>query len=552
MQGAADRSLGVILDARPLPQDTVIDADVCVVGAGAAGITLAHKFVGQPFKVCLLESGGLEFDDETQLLYAGENVGLPLRDPDISRLRYFGGTTNHWAGECRPLDADDFAIRPWIPYSGWPIAKAELDPYYPPANEIVQIDAVNWNPEFWAEQMPEFYRLPLMGRRLLPAIWQRSPPTRFGQTYRDELARADNVETYLFANVINIETDDAGGAVTRLRVACLEGNRFWVKARIYVLATGGIENARILLLSNKARPAGVGNSSDTVGRFFMNHPKLDAAWLALSTPSDLMATPFSALTKTAVRLTLAPDVTERERIAKFSAHLHPTDLDGVYGLGKGYNALRRIITRIRNAELPRNFFSDVMDVIGDIDGLTSDLYGRYGDMPVILMATECEQVPNPDSRVTLGPDRDALGLNRIQLDWRFTDLDKYSLRRSLEIVGEEVGRAGLGRLKFNDWVLSDDLSSFPGIEYAHHMGTTRMTADPKTGVVDKNCRVHDVHNLFIAGSSVFPTGGIANPTLTIVALALRLADHIKELMGTTVRETDNPHRPSGPDARSEF
>jgi choline dehydrogenase-like flavoprotein len=331
----------MILDARRLPRDTIIDADVCIVGAGAAGITLAREFVGQPFKVCLIESGGLEFDDETQSLYEGDLVGLPLDAPEDSRLRYFGGTTNHWAGACRPLDADDFAFRPWIPYSGWPIAKVDLDPYYPPANEIVQIDEVDWSPEFWAEQMPEFYRLPFMGRRLLPAIWQKSPPTRFGQTYRDELARADNVETSLFANVVDIETNDATGAVTRLGVACLEGNRFWVKARIYVLATGGIENARILLLSNKVRPAGIGNSFDTVGRFFMNHPQLDAAWLALSTPSDLTATPFSALTKTVVRLTLTPGTAEREGTAKFAAHLRPSDIDGVYTLGKGYGALQR-------------------------------------------------------------------------------------------------------------------------------------------------------------------------------------------------------------------
>ena len=216
-------------------------------------------------------------------------------------------------------------------------------------------------------------------------------------------------------------------------------------------------------------------------------------------------------------------------MAKFGARVHPGDDEGGYNPGKGYFALQRIVRNIRNSELPREFFKDVKEIILDIDGLSGDLIRKYGDVPTVLLHSECEQVPNPDSRVTLGPDRDALGLNEVRLDWRFTELDKYSLRRSLEVVGEEMGRAGLGRLKFHDWVLSDDLSSFPGSESWHHMGTTGMSADPRTGVVDGNCRVHDVSNLFIAGSSVFPTGGIANPTLTIVALALRLADHIKTL-----------------------
>ncbi len=326
------------------------------------------------------------------------------------------------------------------------------------------------------------------------------------------------------------KTADDAGTVTRLHAACLDGKRFSFKARFYVLAMGGVENARLLLVSNKVRPAGIGNRFDTVGRFFMNHPKLDAAWIVLTNPIDLMAKPLSALAQTAARLTLTPGTAEREGTAKFSAHTHPTALDGVHALSKGYSALRRIFSKVHKGELPPNLFSDVIDVISDMDGLAKDVYHKYGNTPVILLAAEWEQVPNPDSRVTLGQDRDALGLRTVRLDWQFMELDKYTLRRSLEVVGEEVAIAGLGRIKFDDWVLTDDITYFPGIEYAHHMGTTRMSSDPKTGVVDKDCRVNDVDNLFIAGCSVFPTGGIANPTLTIVALSLRLADHIKKLM----------------------
>jgi len=516
----------MILDAKHLSQETVIKCDVCVVGAGAAGITLAREFVDAPLKVCLLESGGLDFDDETQSLYNGDVVGWPHSDLETSRLRYFGGTTNHWVGQCRPLDADDFAYRPWIRTSGWPITRAQLDPFYARANEVVQIESVDWNYKTWMEQLPEFYGLPFIGQRLVPAIWQMSPPTRFGEIYRYELESADNVDTYLHANVVDIETDKAGNAVTRLRVACLNGNRFWVKAQIYVLATGGIENARLLLVSNTAQTSGLGNAFDMVGRFYMNHWFLRAGWIALSTPGNLTARPVSALSKTASRLTLTADTYRQERIAKFSADLFPAELD-LSRKSDGYVALSRIFQRIRNAEIPDNLMRDVMRIISDLDGVAKDLRNKYGDTPAIVLGAECEQFPNPESRVTLGPEIDALGLKKVRLGWQLTDFDKFSLRRALEIVGEEVGRTGLGRLKLHDWLLSDEVITFPGRDSWHHMGTTRMSSDPKTGVVDQNCRVHGVHNLFIAGSSVFPTSGIANPTLTIVALALRLADHIK-------------------------
>ena len=364
----------MIIDARRVPQDSIVSCDVCIVGAGAAGITLAREFVGGPFKVCVLESGGLDFAEDTQSLYEGDVVGLPMDAPVNSRLRYFGGATNHWAGECRPLDDDDLVFRSWIPFSGWPITKDELAAYYRRAEKIVEIESLDWRPEFWLDQLPAFYRLPFMGKRLLPAIWQMSPPTRFGEQYREALDRADNIETYLHANVTNIEINDAGREVTRLRLACLAGNEFWVQARVYVLAAGGLENARLLLLSNKVRPAGIGNTFDCVGRFFSNHPKLDAAWIVLTTPRNLTKKSVSALAKSNVRLTLSPDIAEREGIAKFSARLHTTNPDGIYARSKGFHALRRIYRNFLDARIYDEFFSDVMNVAKDIDSVTKDLY----------------------------------------------------------------------------------------------------------------------------------------------------------------------------------
>ncbi len=520
----------MLTDARRLPQDTEIEADICIIGAGAAGITLAREFVGQPFKVCLVESGGLDFDDETQSLYEGDLVGLPGTPLDASRLRFFGGSTNHWAGVCRPLDADVFEPRSWIPYSGWPITRAELDPYYERAHGVVQIGPYDYDPETWNDALPEFFRLPLIDGRLEPAVFQMSPPTRFGEVYREELVTAPNVETCLYGNVVDIETNDTASSVSRVRVACLEANEFWVKAKVFILATGGIENPRLLLLANKVQTAGLGNAHDAVGRFYMNHPRLDAAWIMLNEPSSPALRPISSVGEIVTRLKVSERTAAEEGIARFAAWIYPAEASGKRPQSEGYKSLRWVLRLIRNGQLSTEILTHLRHVAADLDDVVTDVIAKYSDQPLISIEPEYEQVPNPDSRVLLGADRDALGQNRVQVDWRFTALDKFSLRRSLEIVGEEVGRTGVGRLKIDDWVMNDDLSSFPGEDRWHPAGTTRMSDNPKTGVVDKHCRVHGIENLYVAGGSVFPTIGFANPTLTIVAMTLRLGDHLKTAM----------------------
>jgi choline dehydrogenase-like flavoprotein len=273
---------GVLIDARTLAENTTVTTDICIVGAGAAGITLAREFSGKSFRVCLLESGGLEFENETQSLYAGEIVGLPYIPLEIARLRYFGGTTNHWGGFCQPLDESDFESREWIPHSGWPFSKSHLDPFYERAQSILELGPFRYEAEAWETESDR--RLPFMGQGVITKMVQFSSPTRFGRVYRNEIAQAENIRTYLHANVIEIEATKDVQAVTRLRVACLQGNRFWVSGKLFILAAGGIENARLLLLSNKLQRGGLGNQNDLVGRFFMDHIGLRSGITLLSDP----------------------------------------------------------------------------------------------------------------------------------------------------------------------------------------------------------------------------------------------------------------------------
>lgn len=500
----------LFLDARNVADGTVIETDVAIVGAGAAGITVARELAHQPFRVCLLESGGLEFDKGTQLLAEGESTGLPYYPLEATRLRYFGGTTNHWGGWCRPLDVIDFQARAWVPYSGWPFPRTHLDPYYRRAQAICQLGPFAYDAETW-EDSKDRRRLPFTGGRVFSAMWQIGPPTRFGPVYRDDLARASNIRTYLYANVVELATTEHARQVTRLRVAGLHGHAFWVTAKLFILAAGGIENPRLLLVSNATQRVGLGNGNDLVGRFFLDHPQLWSGPLLLSQPTIPMALytiQTVAQTKVAGCLTLAEEVQRRERLLNWCAFLDtaPPGADDEIDAHLG-------------------------QVIGNIDALGKSAM-RQGMRPPpakrYRLFLRPEPAPHPDSRVTLGEARDSLGQPRARLHWQLSPMTRLSVGRALEILGEEVGRAGLGRVRVSK---DDEQAAWarPQGGY-HHMGTTRMHVDPKQGVVDADCRVHGLSNLFIAGSSVFPTAGYANPTLTIVALSVRLADRIKDLM----------------------
>jgi choline dehydrogenase-like flavoprotein len=529
----------VLIDARELDAGAPLEADLCVVGAGAAGIAIALRFIGTGRRVLLVESGGLDFDGATQALYEGANVGRDYFDLDVCRLRFFGGTTNHWEGRCRPLDPLDFEARPWVPYSGWPISRASLDPYYARAHELCQLGPYDYAPEFWF--LPGESALSFDPARVRTGLWQFSPPTRFGEVYREPFAKAAEVRVLLNANLVDIETGEDGAEVKALRIATLAGKRFSVRARAYVLACGGLENARLLLAANRQVNVGLGNQHGNVGRYFMEHPHLPGSRLLASAPSAIefysyeYRRPRRGGTLVMGYLNLAPEL-------QTSAGLLNCDCNFLNdNVGRsGYAALRRVWKAAEQARMPDHLLADLGAALENFDDTFAGLLGRLGlreyrpDHASFVMWSTLEQAPNPDSRVSLGEQTDALGLPEIRLDWRLSELDKRSLQEVQRTIAEEFGRSGLGRLQIDAWVDADLSTWSPRVTGGnHHMGTTRMTDDPRAGVVDRDCRVHGMANLFVAGSSVFPTSGSANPTLTIVALALRMADHLQEQVMAT-------------------
>src|SRR5215472_998991 len=272
----------MIIDARGLPSGTTIEAEVCIVGGGAAGITLAREFINAPFRVALLESGGMEFEQATQDLYEGQSIGAPFDDLTVCRLRFFGGTTNHWGGYCLPLDAIDFEPRDDLPYHGWPFPKSHLDPWYARAQEVCRLGAYDYRLSSWGipdSKTPPPFSGPIFQTKVL-----QENPVRFGSFYAPELRQAPRVTVYLHANACHFDGGETGNGIKELSVKTLSGENFTVRARTYVLAAGGIENARLLLASGREGGNGLGNDRDLIGRFFMVHLEYSAGTIVLSNP----------------------------------------------------------------------------------------------------------------------------------------------------------------------------------------------------------------------------------------------------------------------------
>jgi len=307
------------IDARTLPNGSVLEADLCIVGAGAAGISMALEWIGSPRKVLLLEGGGLEYEPAMQDLYRGEIVGLPYYPLQAARLHYFGGTTGHWAGFCSTLDPIDFEQREWVPHSGWPVRREELDPFYARAQPLLELGPYEYAAGDWQRRDTTLVPLPLDPRVMWTKMWQFSPPTRFGARYRDAVIGARNVYLYTHANVCELEANESLTRVDGLRVRTLDGKEHRARARYYVLACCSVQNARLLLASNRRAPAGLGNAHDLVGRFFMEHIEMPGGHLVL-TASNAVNTKMYALefgqTKARGELALSAAVQRERRILR--------------------------------------------------------------------------------------------------------------------------------------------------------------------------------------------------------------------------------------------
>jgi len=527
----------MILDL--LSSETIdqIHAKIVIIGAGAAGITLAIE-LGNHFRdIVVLESGGFDFEQQTQNLYDGPIIGHETKGLEFSRLRFFGGTTNHWAGFCAPLDAVDFEPLSDRPFTGWPFKLEDLISFYERAYHYCELGIYRSKPALLADT-EQRSRQVIDTSAFELAEFRYSPPTRFGKRFRSELTSSDRIKVYLHANVTDIVVSPNGQVVRALDVQTLTKRKLSVTADVFILCCGGIENARILLNCSHFFPSGIGNEYDLVGRFFADHLST-VGGIIVPGDSKINLEPFlwrgERDGEVPVNLVFknSAQVVRQEKVGGCSVFLDP-QYENVERLSKmesspSFEAVRSIIRDAKHGRIAEDFGEHGCAVLDDPLSIVAAFYyrlanqlGNRGSVKTVTVKLTGEQSPNPLSRVVLTENIDELGMRKAGLDWRIAPDDYDSLYKTAMTFARGIGATGFGRMRVPQ---REEINGVTGL--SHHMGTTRMNNDPRQGVVDSNCLVHGLKNLFIAGSSVFPTSGRVNPTLTIVALAIRLADHLK-------------------------
>ena len=461
----------MLIDARGVPRDAVIESDVCIVGTGPAGLVLARELAGEKFRVCVLERGGPDFEPETQALTEGVQTGDCFDPLQKSRRRRIGGTPHAWDSRaatrevglrCAPLDPIDFEAKRWLPnYPAWPVSRADLDPFYERAHARLRLGPYRYEGADWSSD--DAPALALDAEFVRTNVWQYGAQRPFTVELPAEVAGADNATVYHHANVVEVETTDDGATATRVRVACLGGNSFTVAAKLFVLATGGVENARLLLLSDRVRAGGLGNEHGLVGRYFMEHQYIDGGTFVPASRAvfDRMAlydTRQLGGASATGKLYFTDEVLRRERLLNVSFAFLPKHpryrkvreeyIESFKELVGGAARLRlpsdaRRLARnvvegadyiaarfVRKATGNRFFahFDEGPDIVyGGGWSAEADRHKKYSVFQVILHA---EQAPHPDNRVTLDPEPDAVGARKTRLHWEWRDTDIESACRA--------------------------------------------------------------------------------------------------------------------------
>ena len=470
----------MIFESPQALQSSSFKPSVCIIGSGPAGISLALKLERKKIPCLIVEAGGFEYDAEVQDAYRSTVVGDPYYDLAIARLRFFGGTSGHWAGWCRPLDEVDFEPRSGIDKSGWPLRKKHLDPYAAETQSILEILAIQPDDR--------------LNDRIKEVHLSFSPPVRFGKKYRKQIEASPLIGLLTYSPVVDIVP--VRDRIDHVKVRDRQGGLHPIAARMFCVCTGGIENSRMLLWSNRLHGGGVVPKADALGRYWMEHPHIGVGEAVLFTFTGMRVDKgmrFYAPT---------PQFMQAQQIGNFGVRLFAGE------------SLTKALIRDGLCHSPK-FFEDL---------------AKKADAGLVCGAEvrlAWEQVPVATNRIELDEASDANGMARTKLFWKKGPLERRTAVTAMQQFAGYLAESDRGRVKIASW-LTEGKDYPEEAEKAgfHHMGGTRMAASPADGVVDSDCKVFGVDNLYVGGASVFPTGGHSNPTYTIVQLALRIGDHI--------------------------
>ena len=503
----------------PLPQ-----VDLCIIGAGPAGLTMAGRLADSGLRIALLESGQRNgaLDKATEAMNTGTS-SLSDYPFQYSRVRGFGGTSLRWTGACVQLDPDDFEVRDWVPHSGWPITADDLIPYYAEAAPIYGL--VDDTP-----YLPIVRDTPLHGDGLEARFAQLTKTTNLSHQFEPIIDRSNSITCLLGATATGFDTSPNGSQITGVELHDSAGDVHHIKARATVLATGGIEAPRLMLRAKPAQKSAMGPAANIIGRYHMEHPIRSMGVIKVPDAQRHMLgfTNFTSTNNADLQGVFGLDLQTRTRHRLLNMHFR----------AYRFHPLENDPSIIRLKEIAGGAGLSMGKVFSEMAPKTIAKWARYGVWHLwnqrarsarfdhLRLLAFLEQEPDPDNRVTLSNETDPFGQPLPHLKLTTSALMKDSVARSLEVIETQLRARGL-----SDFDLSEPqhLAHYGSYGY-HHMGATRMSATSTQGVVDANCKVHGLENLFIASSSVFPTGGAANPTLTISALALRLSLHLTQTL----------------------
>lgn len=567
------------------PANSVIDTDLVIVGGGPAGLTIALELSKSDIEIVIVESGLAHETVEHGALNRIESHGSPVGEQAIGfrkrlhgavikgfdhgvqpfgvRSRALGGSARYWGGKTALFDDFDFAVRDWVPGSGWPIARSDLAPYFERGSQALNLGPDVDDDSFWDRLDSRIPRPPIDRRILQSFFWQfaraRGDRTRVFDFVEEFRACAPtNTRILLNATATHINTSSAD-AFESLDLSTVDGVRSTLVAKRCVLAAGGIENPRLLLVSNRRKGRGLGNDHDLVGRYLMDHPGTQIGYFRkedLSTAGHLGFYSIRDRGEFAIYsrgLTLSDEVKSREKLLNAAVYVVPeiAEDDPVESIrrliwGQSRNVAADLLAPIASPavlakSLGVRFLQDrrvpswlQRRALGLLSRISPEFVARafqaygvprkWGRMTLHAMT---EQEPNPNSRITLSDECDALGVPRARAHWIISSAERRTILRLARALCEELPKLGLPAPELEDWIVDGRPEDAPLIDMAHMIGTTRMSADPRTGVVDTDCQVHGVRGLYVAGSSIFPTSGHANPTLMITSLAIRLADRLR-------------------------
>jgi hypothetical protein len=518
----------MITDFLKLKHNENLAADICVVGAGAAGMAIAEFFLSENKKVLVVESGNFKFNQDIQNYYKVENVGLKFNGAMGGRFRTMGGSTTRWGGQALPLTQLDFKQKDWIKNTGWPIRKEDLDTYYKKALKFLNVDDLDFDDQI-------FQKLKIKPLDFNSTFhyhvskWSPNPDLR--NVYKKQFEESQNLEILLNANLLNIKLNDEKNYID-LIVVCDMNKQINITAKFYILCCGGIENARIMLHNSIAPGC-------PVGKYLQDHPSIEIGKLITGSKQRVQKyfnIHYWKKWEYSIRLSFTDEFQEREKCSNASASIMFTPLPTSF-IGQ-LNLLKRSISEKKPIQIIKSIFGVAVKSYEIVIIAYYYIFDRFQYKPdaAFPIKISFEQEPSENSWVKLSDkDRDALGIPLSKINWDITEATWTTTFKIAEELTKELKRHNLGEVELYPEITrgNPDWKKLFG-DVNHHIGTTKMGDDPLKSVVDSDCKVWGLDNMYIASSSVFPTGGHSNPTLTLIALSYRLAEHLNKNLNSCV------------------